>query len=307
MQIAVVGTGGLGGAYGTLFARAGHDVSFIARGDNLVAMRANGLTFKSPTLGDGTLPVRATDDPREIGPVDLVLFCVKTYDLDDAARLMRPLVGPRTMVLPIQNGVDTAVRLALYVPPQQVLGGIAYLSARVEAPGVILHAEGNRLFFGELAGGSSPRVERLLAAAEQTALVPSLRTSIREDLWIKFVGICSASLTALTRLPVGAILATEEGRELYLGIMQEVAAVGRSCGVKLTDEAIAQRFESVCRAPNMRASQYWDLEAGRRLELESLNGAAVRLGRERKVPTPLNFAVYAALKPFVDGRPALPS
>jgi 2-dehydropantoate 2-reductase len=306
MRMAVMGAGGLGGFFGGVLARAGQEVALVARGAQLAAIRERGLTVKSGELGDLRLAVPATDDPAEIGAVDLVWFCVKTYDLEAAAERMRPLIGPKTMVLPLQNGVDIAVRLGRFVAPQQILGGVSYVSARVEAPGVIAHAAGLRLVFGELAGGSSPRAERLLEVLRRAGLAAELSPNVRRELWIKFVGACAGSLTALTRLPVGAILACPEGAALYRGVMDEVAAVARASGVNLLDEDGEECFAVVHRSPSLRMSQYYDLEAGRRLELESLNGTLVRLGRERGVPTPLNFAVYAALKPYVDGPPALP-
>jgi 2-dehydropantoate 2-reductase len=301
-----MGSGGLGGFFGGLLARSGADVTFIARGAHLAAIREAGLTVRSTQLGDFTVPAPATDRPAEVEPVDLVLFCVKTYDLDEAADLMRPLVHARTMVVPLQNGVDTAVRLGRYVAPQQVLGGISYVSARVEQPGVIRHAAGTTLLLGELAGGSSPRLERLVALFGQTGLQVGLRTSIRVDLWEKFMGICSGSLTALMRLPFGAILACPESRALYRAVMEEVVALARVCGVELPADAVDRRLAGLKHAPAVRTSQYFDLQAGRRLELDSLNGTVVRLGRERGVPTPLNFAIYAALKPYANGPPALP-
>ena len=307
MRVAVIGTGGLGGFFGGALARAGADVTFVARGPHLAAIRERGLTVRSKLLGDFAVQAPATDDPGQIEPVDLVLFCVKTYDLEAAAERLPPLLHSRTMLVPLQNGIDIAVRLGRFLPPQQIVGGISYVSSRVEAPGVIAQTGGSHLLLGELAGGSSPRLERLVEEFRAAGVATELRTSIRVDLWEKFMGICSGSLTALMRLPIGAILACRDSAELYRAVMGEVVALAEASGVSVPDDAIDRRMNALYAGePTIRTSQYYDLEMGRRLELESLNGTVVRLGRERGVPTPLNFAIYAALKPYLNGPPELP-
>jgi 2-dehydropantoate 2-reductase len=309
MRIAIMGAGGTGGFFGGLLARAGEEVTFVARGTHLKAMRRHGLTVKSRLAGDFTQAVRATDDPREIGPVDLVLFCVKTYDADAAAAQMHPLIGPQTVVLPVQNGVDSAERIARAVGAGPVLGGVAYVFSRLEAPGIITQTAGpGRLLFGELGGGTSPRTERLLPVLRRAGIAAELRPDIRLALWEKFVNICAASgVTALTRLPIGAILACPETSAFFRGTMEEVAAVGRACGIALPIDIVEQLSAFFAQLePWARGSLAHDLAAGRRLELEALNGAVVRLGRAHGIPTPLNFAIYAALKPYVDGAPRLP-
>jgi 2-dehydropantoate 2-reductase len=307
MRIAVVGAGGTGGFFGGLLARAGEDVTFIARGSHLGAIQDRGLTVKSRFVGDFTVKARATDDPVEVGPVDVVLFCVKAYDTETAAARMRPLVGPGTVVLPVQNGIDSAERIGRLVTPDAVIGGVAVVSAVIETPGVIDHRSvANRIQFGELAGGTSPRTERLLPVLRQAGIKAELRVDIRVALWEKFVQICAFSgLTALTRLPLGPLRSCPETHELFRGTLQEVDAVGRAEGVALpadTVEAAMALFASG--PPDLRGSLYYDLAAERRLEVDTLNGTAVRLGRARGVPTPLNFAIYAALKPYAAGAPA---
>jgi 2-dehydropantoate 2-reductase len=307
MRIAVVGAGGTGGFFGGLLARAGEDVTFIARGANLGAIREHGLTVKSRFVGDFTVKARATDDPAEIGPVDLVLFCVKAYDTETAAARMRPLVGPGTVVLPVQNGIDSAERIGRLVTPDAVIGGVAGVSAVIEAPGVIDHRSGpaDRIHFGELAGGTSQRTERLLPVVRKAGIKAELRPDIRVALWEKFVRICGFSgLTALTRPPLGPVLGCPETRELFRGTLQEVEAVGRAEGVALPADTVDTSVAFFAAAPpDVRGSLYYDLAAGRRLEVDTLNGTVVRLGRERGVPTPLNFAIYAALKPYAAGAP----
>lgn len=306
MRIAVMGSGALGGSFGGRLARAGEEVIFIARGAHLAALREHGLTVKMPEAEDFYLAARATDRPEEIGPVDLVLFCVKSYDLEPAAAAIRPLIGPDTVVLPVQNGIDAAERIARVVGPEPVIGGISYGGGTIEAPGVILvNGAFRRLLVGELEGGSSPRTERIVDALRRAGIVAELHPNIRVALWEKFIAICAnAGMTALTRLPVGPILACPETRAMYRGVMEEVEAVARARGIAL-EEGIIDRLLDVIggMAPDTYASMYYDLANGRRLELDNLNGALVRLGREAGVPTPLNAAIYAALKPYANGPP----
>jgi 2-dehydropantoate 2-reductase len=307
MRIAVVGVGGTGGYFGGLLARAGEDVTFIARGATLAALRADGLTVESRVEGTFTIPVRATDDPALVGPVDLVLFCVKAYDTATAAAQIRPLLGTETLILSVQNGVDNEERIAEVVGPAPVIGAIAGVSAHSRAPGVIVVAqEPGQLRFGELTGGTSPRTERLLQVLQRAAFTATLDPDIRTQLWEKFVFICALSgVTSLIRLPIGQILRYPETTQLYRGVMAEVAAVGRARGVELSDERVESWFQvSTQISPAVYGSMYHDLAAGRRLEVEALNGTVVRFGQDYGIPTPLNFAIFAALKPYADGAPA---
>jgi 2-dehydropantoate 2-reductase len=309
MRIAVIGAGGTGGFFGGVLAKSGREVVFITRGPHLEAMRRRGLTLKSRLVGEFAQPVQATDDPHSVGPVDLILFCVKTYDTVAAAEQMRPLIGPQTVILPMQNGVESAERIAQVVGSGPVLGGVAYVFSSIEAPGVVAQTAGpGRLLFGELSGGTSPRTERLLPVFAAAGIAAELRSDIRLALWEKFVNICAASgVTALTRLPIGAILACAETSALFRGTMEEVEAVGRACGIDLPVGIVDQLSAFFANLePWARGSLAHDLATGRRLELEALNGAVVRLGRAHGLPTPLNFVIYAALKPYVDGAPALP-
>ena len=307
MRITVMGTGGLGGFFAGVLARAGHDVTCIARGEHLAAIHAGGLTVRSPRTGDFTVRLKATDDPQDIGPVDLVLFCVKTYDLDPAARLVRPLVDTQTVVIPVQNGLDAAERLGAILGRGHVLGGVSYVGGSIEAPGVVREGGAGALLFGEPAGGTSARVERLLEVFREAGLPAERHTDIRLAVWQKFLMICAISgLAALTRLPFGPIRDCPETAALLRGLLDETEAVARAHGVPLPADAVKSALAAVRAVePSRRSSMYTDLVAGRRLELEALNGTLVRLGRDRGIPTPLNFAIYAALKPFVDGPPVL--
>jgi 2-dehydropantoate 2-reductase len=306
MRIAVVGAGGTGGYFGGLLARAGEDVTFIARGATLAALRAGGLTVESRVEGTFTVPVPATDDPAAVGPVDLVLFCVKAYDTVTAAGQIAPLVGPDTMILSVQNGIDNEGRIAAVVGARAVLGAVAGVSAQAEAPGVVAIKQGpNFLRFGELAGGTSPRTERLLRVFQRAPFTAALHPDIRVQMWEKFVVICALSgVTSLVRLPIGPILASPETTRLYRGVMEEAASVGRARGVALPDERVQHWFDtSTWLNPNVYGSMYHDLATGRRMELDALNGTVVRYGRDLGIPTPLNFAIAAALAPYADGMP----
>jgi 2-dehydropantoate 2-reductase len=310
MRVAVMGAGGTGGYFGGLLARAGEDVTFIARGAQLRALQTGGLRVRSRLAGDFDLAVRVTADPAEVGPVGLVLFCVKTYDTEAAAERIRPLVGSDTVILPVQNGIDDAERIGRVVGSAPVIGGVALVSSVLEAPGVVSQTAGvGRLIVGELGGGASPRIERLVGVLARAGIPAQAHPDIRVALWQKFVFICAFSgLTALTRLPIGPILANPETARLYRETMAEVAAVGHAEGVALPDTVVDEVAAMTARLePWARGSLYYDLMAGRRLELAALQGTVVRLGRARAVPTPANGVIHAALSPYADGPPAVPS
>ena len=308
MRIAVMGAGGTGGYFGGLLARKGEDVTLIARGTQLGAILANGLTVRSRLAGDFTIPIPITGDAPEVGAVDLVLFCVKTYDAAAAAAQLVPLIGPETAVLPLLNGVDHIDLLARAVGAEHVLGGVAFVTANVTAPGVIVQSGGpGQVLLGELDGRSTPRAERVAATLRRAGAATEIPPDIRRAMWEKFLFICGFSgVTALTRLPIGNVFAQDQTCDLLAGVMAETAAVAQAAGISLPPEVvgeamrIAREFE-----PWASGSMAHDLTRGNRLELDALNGSVVRLGHERGVPTPLNFALYAALAPFVDGTPKL--
>jgi 2-dehydropantoate 2-reductase len=309
MRIVVVGAGGTGGYFGGLLARAGQDVTFIARGSNLEAMRARGLTVESRLAGTFTLPVRATDDPSEVGPVDLILFCVKTYDTDAAAESVRPLLHPETMLLSLQNGIDNIERIARVTGHTPGVGAVAYVVSALREPGVVAQTAGpGKIIVGELSGGASARTERLHDVLRGAGIEAELHPDIQVILWQKFLFICAFSgVTAVTRLPVGTILADPVTHRLFRGTSEEVEAVARASEIDLPSDCVEQAMaQAAAVEPWGRGSLYHDLAGGRRLELEGLNGEVVRRGREHGVQTPLNFAVYAALRPYVGGTPDLP-
>jgi 2-dehydropantoate 2-reductase len=309
MRIAVIGAGGTGGYFGGLLARAGQDVTFIARGTQLQALRTQGLTVESRLAGTFTVPVRATGDPNEVGSVDLILFCVKTYDTDTAAESIHPLIRPETMLLSLQNGIDNEERIARAVGHDSGIGAVAYVTSTIKAPGVVAQTAGpGKIILGELSGGASARTERLRGVLQRAGITAEVHPDIRVVLWQKFLFICAFSgVTAVTRLPIGTVLADPVTHTLFEGTSEEVAAVASAGGIDLPADCVEQALATAAAVePWGRGSLYHDLAGGRRLELESLNGEVVRRGREHSVSTPLNFAIYAALRPFVDGAPALP-
>lgn len=302
--------GALGGYFGSLLARAGEEVTFIARGAHLEEMRTHGLTVKTTAFGDFNLQVKATDNPAEVGHADLVLFCVKSYDTDAAAELIQPIVGPDAVVLALQNGINNEERIARVVGSEAVIGATAYASSVIESPGVIARGGSGpgRIVLGELAGGTSPRTEQLQNVLQHSGINAEIHTDIRVELWQKFLEICGLSgVGTLTRLPIGPIFSCPETSALLRVTMEEVAAVAQACKVTLPENCVDKEMAFLgSRVPSVRGSMYYDLASGRRLELETLNGTVVRLGREHDVPTPYNFVIYAALKPYVEGTPAMP-
>ena len=307
MRVAVMGTGGTGGYFGGLLARAGEDVTFIARGDHLEAIRKNGLSIKSVLSGDFSISANATDNTDDIGPVDFVLFCVKAYDNAAAANQIRPLIGPETVVLSVQNGIENEQQIGEVIGPDHIVGCVSYVSSIIESPGVIAQTGGpGKIVLGEMQGGTSARTETIQRTLQKSGIAAELNSDIQVALWQKFLAICGVNgITALTRLPMGEILACEETRNLMRGTMQEVEAVARASGAALPGDCVDQSMDFFSSLePSIRGSMYYDLDAGRRLELDVLNGALVRLGSEYGIPTPINFAIYAALKPYLDGAPS---
>jgi 2-dehydropantoate 2-reductase len=306
MRIAVIGAGGVGGGFGLALAQAGADVTFVARGAHLAAMRANGLR-REGGRGDFLLsPVQATDDPASIGPVDYVLFCVKLWDVESAGAAIKPIVGPDTAVIPLQNGIDAAERLAPILGAGHVMGGTVGISATIAAPGVIRQiGTGMVMTFGELDGTVSPRAERLLALAKTADFDVILTDAIETAIWMKFILLTGMSgLTAVTRQPIGKLRDDPEIWPLMEAIVRETDAVGRAHGVKLPEGAAETRLANIRKTPpTVMASMANDLIRGNRLEVPWLAGKVVALGKRYGVPTPANAFILAALKPYVNGAP----
>jgi len=300
MKIAVMGTGGVGGYYGALLARSGQDVTFIARGEHLRAIQAGGLRIKS-VHGDFSIEkARAVDDPAAVGPVDLVLFAVKTYDLAAAAAAVLPILGPQTTILPLLNGIDAAEQIGEIAGAHRVIGGATWLSAAVEAPGVIgQYSPFRRVVAGELDGLETPRVRALVEAFRAAGAETELATDIRKILWTKSIFIAATSaLGALTRVPIGDYRDVPETRAVLRAALEEAAAVGRAAGAGLDRDIVAKTTAFIDdAAPGLKPSLQRDVEAGRRSELESMIGIVVRMGQARGVPVPILGLAYALLKP----------
>lgn len=303
MKIAAIGTGGVGGYFGARLQQGGEDVSFLARGRHLAALKKDGLTLNSP-LGAARLKVKVFERPAEIGPVDVVMFAVKLWDTESAAESLRPLLAGGGVVIPFQNGVESIDRLGKILPRASILGGSAYVASRISEPGVIEHiGTMARLQFGPVLPGQRPAAERFLSACKQAKINAELADDIVRANWEKFVFLVAlSSATALARAPLGVVRADPDLRWLFEQAMRETWTVGRARGVKLADDFIETRMKFAETLPHeMKASMLHDLEAGGRLEAPWLCGAVARMARESGVDAPVNRAVYAALKPYIDG------
>ena len=304
MRFAVMGSGGIGGYYGARLAAAGHEVAFIARGEHLRAMQRNGFALRGPA-GDVELPsVVATDEPSTLAPVDVVLFCVKLFDTEAAARAIVPLLARGGCCLTLQNGVDAMERIAAITGPGSVMGGAAYVSAVIESPGTVRYNSAQPgIRFGEVDGSRSPRALALRDACRGAGFDAELVDDIRTALWEKFVGLATnAALTALARRPAGVVYHDPDLLEVARAGFAEAVAVARACGVPMAEDMVdvlVRRHQGFPK--DMYASMYHDLARGRRMELESLSGLVVRKGREHGVPTPVHATAWACLKPFMEG------
>ena len=304
MRIAIIGTGGIGGPLGASFAVAGHEVWFLARGAHLAAIRANGLRIEGDRGETHVRSALATDDPAAIGPVDLVLFCVKLWDVESAGAAIRPLIGPETAVIPLQNGVDAAERLVPILGDPAVLGGAAFVTGSIVAPGVIRQTgTHHRFVFGRRDGAATPREHSVLDAARAAGIDAVLAPDIQRALWEKFLLLAPiAGLCALARQPLGVVRATPELAALHAAALEEVYAVGLAHGVRLDEAAKAPSRAFLRDQPaGLTPSLLVDLRAGRRLELPWLNGRVVELGARHGVEVPVNRVIHAALLPCANG------
>jgi 2-dehydropantoate 2-reductase len=303
MRIAVIGAGGVGGWLAARLGASGVDVHVVARGRQLAAIREQGLTLRS-VAGDAHAMVHATAEAGEIGPCNVVLFCVKSYDTDEAAATHLPaLTTSETAVVTLQNGIDNPERIARVVGRPQVVGGLALIASTVTAPGLVSHTGGPaRIVFGELDGGSSARTSALAKVCTDAAIDAQVSDCIDVAMWDKFAFLCAlAGTTATVRLPLGDIRACAASWSLFGRIVEEVYAVARAEGVQVPDDAVEKQIvfaEGL--EPHLSSSLYHDLVTGRRMELEALHGTVLRRGQEVGVPTPMCEAVYAVLHPHAD-------
>jgi 2-dehydropantoate 2-reductase len=306
MRIAIMGSGAVGGYFGARLAAAGQDVTFIARGAHLEALRTRGLRIRSPD-GDIHLPsVQATDDPANAGAIDIVLFTVKMYSTEPAAEALKPLVERGAAVVTFQNGVDSVEVLGRVLGPPQVIGGTAYVASVIAEPGVIVHTAMAKLIFGELDGTISSRVQGLYEACVNSGFQATISSHISVDIWSKFVRLSVFSgMTAVTRQPIGVLRDDPDLLAMLLDACREGIAVGTAKGIQfgpgVFDEILAMLHGL---PPQAKASMLEDLERGKPLELPWLSGAVVRIGRDTGVPTPIHQFIATVLKPHVPGRAA---
>ena len=304
MRIAVVGTGGVGGYFGGRLAASGTDVTFVARGQHLAAIRERGLRIESPNGNLHVSPAKATDDPSTIGPVDIVFFTVKLYDTEAALAMLPPLLGDATRVISFQNGVDSVDVLTRAVGSAHVAGGTAYLAAVIAEPGVIRHTAMGRLIFGSLDGQKLPVLEELLRACQCAGFDATVSDRILVDIWAKFARLTVFSgMTAVTRCPIGPIRDDTALAEMMRGAIRESMTVARALGVPLTDALVDEiQVATAALPPQAKSSLLEDLERGRPLELPWLSGAVVRLAKQAGVDTPIHRFITAVLNPHVGGR-----
>ena len=304
MRIAIVGSGGVGGYFGGRLAATGVDVTFLARGAHLEALRTRGLRIDSPK-GNVHLPhVKAAADPSEVGRADIVFFAVKLYDTEGALGMLPPLVGPATVVIPLQNGVDNVAMLTRAVGAPHTAGGTCYVSAVIAEPGVIRHTAMDHLIFGELDGSRSARLEWLLEACRPAGFQATLSTDITVDIWTKFVRLSVFSgMTAVTRSPLGVVVRDPHVFAMFKDALREAMTVAHAKGIAVPASSVDDAA-AVASAlpPQTKSSMLEDLERGRRLELPWLSGAVVRIGREAGVDTPTHRFINVVLGPHVNGK-----
>ncbi len=306
MRIAMMGAGGVGGYFGGRLAASGCDVTFIARGRHLEAIRNNGLRIDSRDIGDATIdPAVATDAPADVGVVDYVIIGVKLWDTEDVGRAIAPMVASDTTVLSLQNGVECDETLASVVGADHLIGGVAFIASSIREPGVIEHiGTMQRVVVGERAGGSSRRVDLLYEMMLLAGITAEVSDDIERTIWEKFVFLVGLSATTtMLRTTLGPIREDPENRKLLLNIMRETVAVGRAKGIDLAEDYADDRLAFADGLPaDMTSSMYHDLKAGNRLEVAWLSGAVARFGDQVGVATPINQTVFAALRPHATPR-----
>lgn len=304
MRVAVIGAGGVGGYFGARLAQAGHDVTFVARGRHLAAMRERGLAIES-ARGNAVVPAAsATADPASLAPCDIVMFCVKLWDVETAAAAIVPLVSKGGVVIPFQNGVESGAILERMLGPQRVLGGVAYIAATIREPGVIAHTGMMaKLVVGAFDGGNAVAAAAFRDACVEAGIDADLAPDIRRALWEKFCFLSAVSgTTTLARQPLGVVRDDPDLRHAFEAAMREVWHLGRARGVALADDLVERQMAFLDTLPKeMRSSMLNDLVAGNRLEAPWLSGAVARMAAESGTAAPVNATMFAAMKPYIDG------
>ena len=301
MRIAVFGAGGVGGYFGGRLAQAGEDVVFIARGDHLKAMVTHGLRVDSAKGDFVVKPVKATDDPVQAGIVDVILVGVKAWQVTNAAKAMRPMVGPETFVLPLQNGLEAPTQLAAVLGDQHVLGGLCGLSTFIVGPGHIRHAGAEPFVrFGELDNRPSDRVKLLQKVFKRAGVIAKIPQDIQVALWMKFLFITAwGGVGAVTRTPLGVWRSLPETRQMAESALQEITIVAQARDIALPENAMPMTmniYDSL--PPDITSSMQRDIAEGRPSELDAQIGAVVRFGKEANVATPLHCLIYNSLLPM---------
>lgn len=304
MRILVMGAGGVGGYFGALYARAGHDVTFIARGAHLRALRAEGLRIESSVAPMHLSPVRATDDPSTAGAVDVVMFCTKLWDVESAAARIAPCLADGGIVIPFQNGVDSHVILQRTLGAASVAGGVAQIAAVIKAPGIIGHTGTMaRLRVGAFTAALAGRVREFADAGKAAGVSIDAVDDIETALWQKFAMLAALSgTTCLARQPVGVVRTDPDLRATFAAAVREAVAVAQTKGITLGDDFAERQLGFLDGLPaEMRSSMLNDLSTGNRLEAPWLSGAVMRMAREAGLAAPVSSTIYAALKPYVNG------
>ncbi len=303
MRIAIMGAGGVGGCLGGLLAKAGNDVSLICRGEHLAAIKANGLKLIRPDT-EFVVEVDATDDPAKVGPVDLVLFTVKTYQNRHVITALKPLMGPDTSVISLQNGVESHEQLGAVLGPSHILPGTYWASSHVISPGVIAEDVMAQISFGEIEDTESLRALEIRKVFREAGIETEISSDPLQVIWQKFIvlsalaGITSASLTRPKEL-----LQYQDARKMFCDAMAEALAVGLAKGIDLSENLVQESLEYVDSLPDFQNSMHGDYENGRATELDALSGAVIRLGKQIGVATPVHSLLYSVLLPHKDGVP----
>ncbi len=299
MRIAVMGAGGVGAYFGGLLAKSGNDVSLIARGEHLKALKNNGLTVKS-VHGDFHLNLLAVADPKEIGPVDMVLFTPKAYDTKGATEQILPILKKNSVVVNLQNGIDNEKIMLDVIGEEKVIGGLTYIETTIESPGVISQKSKNKkIIFGELNGKITERAKEILRIFEDAGISTVLSDNIQKEIWKKFMFLSSFSaITTLAEATAGEIVSFDEINKLYRKLLEEVYDVAKAYYIPLTDEDVetAYQFAHKNLEPTTKSSMQRDFEKGKTLEIDSLSGAVIRFGRKVNISTPYHGMVYGVLK-----------
>ena len=308
MRIAILGSGAVGGYYGAKLARAGQDVTFIARGAHLSAIREKGLEIRSPVLGDFVARARAEEDTSRVGVVDLVIVAVKAYDNPTALPMLTPLLGVGTVVLPLQNGVDSVAQVAEVAGDARTLGGTTYVATALEAPGLIVHTgEHRRIVFGEVFG-QLPRVSDRVSRIHEAFAAADIQSFAvgdgRVPIWEKFIFLVSlAAFTGAARLPIGPVWSDPFTKAQFLAGCREIETLARAEGVPVADDVVDRIVPYIDKIPgSMRSSLLIDLQQGKRIEVEALQGTVVRRGAARGIPTPIISTLYSVLKLHAAGQ-----